>query len=30
MLVSLKGGGGELDNLKNLNIWLHYFCTKVN
>jgi hypothetical protein len=25
---SLRGGGGELGNLKNLNLWLHYFCIK--
>jgi hypothetical protein len=23
---SLRGGGGELGNLKKLNLWLHYFA----
>jgi hypothetical protein len=27
---SLRGGGGELGYLINLNLWLHYFCTKIN
>jgi hypothetical protein len=27
---SLRGGGGELGNLKYLNLWLHYFYTKIN
>jgi hypothetical protein len=25
---SQSGGGGELGNLKILNIWLHYFLSK--